>query len=95
MVSVAGKSPEFTVSDSDFVAFCEFHKKHTDPLTRILVAPTEFIKGSCTMIAPNGRFFDITNGTYNYSDSILAVGVEHAFAQVAVNEDKFRLKMAI
>jgi len=92
-VAVNGKSPEFSVNNLDFAAFCGFQKKKVSPVTQVFAASKKFIKGSCTMINHDGRFFDIADGSYNYSEPILEVGVESAFAQINVHESKVFHKM--
>jgi hypothetical protein len=39
---------------------------------------------------PLGRFFDNTTGRHTYSDPILDVGIEAAWAQVQLFEDRFQ-----
>ena len=89
------KALRFAISNKDFAAYCKSQKEKTAPETQIVVAPSEFIKGSCTMIDHTGRFFDIVDGSYNYSEPILEVGVDAAFNQVTVIEAKFLRKMQL
>jgi radical S-adenosyl methionine domain-containing protein 2 len=50
----------------------------------------EDIRTSYIMVDPAGRFFDDSQGRYQYSRPILAVGLEAAFGDVVFNLDKFR-----
>ncbi len=45
--------------------------------------------GSYVMLDPIGRFFQNFDGRYEYSDSILSVGVEAALSQVGWDREKF------
>ena len=94
MVSLDDKTSEFAVSNSDFRTFCNKHReKLSVNFTHLFCAPASFIKGSCTMVDQQGRFFDIVSGSYNNSSSILEVGVDSAFTQVFVDEVKLLRKM--
>jgi hypothetical protein len=47
------------------------------------------------MVSPDGKFFDSETGEYQYSDSILKVGVSEAIGQIHFNNDKFLLRGGI
>ena len=58
----------------------------------IVVVPesNEAMTASYVMIDPAGRFFDNTQGTYNYSSRpILEVGVEEAMKDVSIDPERF------
>ena len=57
----------------------------------IVVVPesNEAMTASYVMIDPAGRFFDNTQGTYNYSRPILEVGVEEALKDVSIDPERF------
>jgi radical S-adenosyl methionine domain-containing protein 2 len=55
----------------------------------------DLIRGSYIMVSPDGKFFDSETGEYQYSDSILKVGVSEAIGQIHFNNDKFLLRGGI
>lgn len=81
---------ELTPPPADFDAYV---KRHQEALAgagiRIVAEPVEVIRGSYIMVDPQGRFFDSTSGTHRYSQPILEIGIEAAFAQVAFDDTKF------
>lgn len=83
-----GKVEDFLIPRKEFNAFIERHR-HLSSVTTLVPENEEQIIGSYAMIDPAGRFFDDAEGTHRYSEPILNVGVEQAFAQVAPDPDKF------
>ncbi|WP_402374570.1 viperin family antiviral radical SAM protein [Isoptericola rhizosphaerae] len=76
--------------------FDEYVARHRDALTeseiRVVDEPIDMIRGSYIMVDPLGRFFDSADGTHRYSDPILDVGIDAAFAQVEFDPDKFHAR---
>ena len=52
----------------------------------------ELMTKSYVMIDPAGKFFDNAQGTYNYSEPILEVGVHRALKTVSIDPDRFLLR---
>lgn len=48
------------------------------------------MRGSYAMIAPNGCFFDNSEGSYRYSREIIKVGPQAAFNDINFDPNKFR-----
>jgi radical S-adenosyl methionine domain-containing protein 2 len=77
---------DWRASDVEFHAFVQRHKDtHIAPV----VEDDDALRGSYAMIAPDGRFYDSTQGAYRKSSPILAVGIKDAFAQVQCSMDEF------
>lgn len=76
---------KFMISNNEFQYFL---KTHHEIQTQISECNDE-IKGSYVMIDPAGRFFDNSEGKHNYSDPVLAVGVDNAYNQVNYSLKKF------
>lgn len=79
---------DLMVSDSDFQRFVARHR-HLGPM--LCVEDNSEMVESYVMIDPLGRFFQNSFGqsSYRYSQPILEVGVEHAFASVGMDPAKF------
>ena len=77
---------DWIVSDTEF---SEFVERHAEATSAPVVESDAALRGSYAMISPDGRFYDSTQGHYTWSDPILEVGVEEAFAQVAFSQQKF------
>ncbi len=59
---------------------------------RVVAEPIDMIRGSYIMVDPRGRFFDSATGTQRYSDAILDIGMDAAFAQVEFDLDRFHAR---
>jgi radical S-adenosyl methionine domain-containing protein 2 len=79
---------EFEVLQSEFESYISRHNKLSNFIDLIPEAE-ELIRGSYIMISPEGKFFDSTKGTHQYSRPILEVGVKEALAQISVSYTKF------
>ena len=77
---------EWEVNRDAFDQFvdCNSHRK-----IKPVVERESVMRGSYAMIAPDGRFFDSTQGFHSYSDSILEVGVENAWNQICFDPALF------
>ncbi len=75
--------------------FREFIARHAD-LARegvVIVPETQAeMYGTYAMVGPNGCFFDNSAGTYRYSQPIVKVGIEAAWAEIAFSEERFRAR---
>lgn len=80
---------ELTFSELQIIhdEFLEFISRHTDlhPVSE----SSEDMKDSYLMIDPLGRFFQNTNNTLGFSDSILELGVMESIKQIGWNSTKF------
>lgn len=76
---------KFKITPTEFKHFLETHKE----VQEIIPESNEQIKGSYVMVDPAGRFFDNTEGTHNYSEGILKVGIETAYNTMDYDGDKF------
>ena len=68
-----------------------FLNNNFDPEQKIKIVSEENVqmKGSYVMVDPAGRFFTNSSGKHIYSDAILEVGCDAAFAQMDYDEIKF------
>ncbi|MBV6501369.1 MAG: 7-carboxy-7-deazaguanine synthase [Prosthecobacter sp.] len=79
-----------TVSRAMFDAFVDRHQVRVEAAgIRMVPEPVTSIRGSYAMIDPHGRFFDSSAGSHRYSQPILEVGIEAAFAQVSFDRTAF------
>ncbi|EDZ61970.1 radical SAM domain protein [Sulfurimonas gotlandica GD1] len=69
--------------------FNVFLDKHEGIDSKIYIESNDDMKDSYIMIDPHGRFYQNTNITYNYSDSILNSSVADAFQSIEFNLNKF------
>jgi len=77
---------EFIISKDEFNFFIENHREFSE----IMVTETNTeIMGSYVMIDPAGRFFCNSEGTHNYSQPILEVGVDSAISKMNYDVKKF------
>jgi len=67
----------------------EFILRQKDKDGVLVAEDNELMINSYLMIDPLGRFFDNTNYTLNYSDSILEVGFKEAMGQISISTDKY------
>jgi len=70
--------------------FRSFEERHRQKLGELVVAESNSAMiGSYAMIDPAGRFFDNVSGKFQYSQSIVDVGIKAAFSQIEFFHDKF------
>jgi len=79
---------EIKVSSIQFEQFIERHQKSAK-FTKLVPESNSQMQGSYVMIDPAGRFFDNSNGHYNYSSPILDVGASKALKEVCYDFQKF------
>ncbi len=79
-----------TVSRAEFDTFVARHQPCVEGADiRLVPEPVTSIRGSYAMIDPQGRFFDSSAGRHTYSQPILEVGVQAAFARVSFDRSAF------
>lgn len=81
-----GKVEPLLISDAHYENFLKNHARFRN---KPVVETNNQMKGSYLMVDPSGRFFDNAEGTHNYSQPILEVGVAGAVKQVNSNYEKF------
>lgn len=79
---------EFEISQDCFQKFIERHQNLCS-ITKIVPESNVDMTGSYAMVDPAGRFFDNTYHEHTYSDSILKIGVNEAYTQVRISEEKY------
>ena len=67
--------------------FNDFLYRHRD--LNPIGESSELIKESYCMITPDGRFYQDTNYSHNYSEPILEIGVLAAFRQINYDKKKY------
>ncbi len=75
------------VTEEQFLQFCRRHDAYHP-----VIEKNDDMLGSYLMLDPLGRFFDNSRGFYEYSQSILEVGVKEALGQVTWDAAKFRAR---
>jgi radical S-adenosyl methionine domain-containing protein 2 len=83
---------EFEIDRASFDAFVDRHRALADYGVEIVDEANEDMRGTYAMIDPAGRFFDSATGTHRYSQPILQVGVEQAWAQVCFDPNGFEAR---
>lgn len=81
---------EFKITQKDFENFNNRHSHIADKGTKIIIENNDSMQGSYAMVDPAGRFYDNTEGEYNYSDPIRKVGCNIAYNQVNYSTHKFK-----
>jgi radical S-adenosyl methionine domain-containing protein 2 len=79
---------DFLITKEQFLTFAEEHKAANLGIP-IIAETNELMTASYAMVDPAGRFFDNSKGRHTYSEKMLEVGVEKAFQQVLILEDRF------
>lgn len=79
------KIDEFKITTAEYNYFLNTHN-NAKP---IVPESNDAIKGSYVMVDPAGRFFDNVQGTHNYSEPILKVGIKEAIKTMDYDLDKF------
>ncbi|MDR2845059.1 MAG: viperin family antiviral radical SAM protein [Puniceicoccales bacterium] len=76
------------------VEFQDFLTRHAASrlLTRIVPETQTDIRGTYAILAPNGCFLDNSTGIARYSQPIVKVGIEAAFAEINFSPERFRLR---
>lgn len=76
-------------TDQMYACFRARHSGFTQGFGTTVFEGNDDMRGSYAMVDPYGRFYDSTAGKHTYSAPIWMVGVEKAYAQVAVDAGKF------
>lgn len=78
------------ISDDEFQSFVSRHEDLKRRNIKVISEHNELMRGSYAMIAPNGCFFDNSDGGYRYSREIIKVGAETAFNDIYFDSNKFK-----
>lgn len=73
------------ITEKQFRVFLENHKTQKNMISECNNA----MKGSYAMIDPAGRFFDNSEGKYNYSESIINKPIDTLLKKMNYNKEKF------
>ncbi len=85
---------DLEISENDFYSFVNNHEGLAE-ITNLVPETIAQLKGSYAMVDPAGRFFDNVAGRYNYSKSILEVGIAAALGSVRYDLQKFAARGGI
>lgn len=83
------------ISPKQFEYFLNNHKNVEKDGIAFIPETNIDMTASYVMIDPAGRFYDNSTGELYYSDEILKVGIEKAYSQVIVDENKFKNRNGI
>lgn len=85
----SGRVEDLLITTEQFRSFVERHRQLRIEGLRIAAETNDDMTGTYAMIDPLGRFFSNVDGRYMYSQKILDVGVNAAFAAVSIDRDRF------
>ena len=90
MLPVTGQNDDFvgelSISSDEFDTFVKNHAH----VSSAVFEDNDAMRGSYVMLSPDGRFFSNNSGGHVYTDSILEIGVEKAFAKNIWSNSKFK-----
>ncbi|MBA4148343.1 MAG: radical SAM protein [Verrucomicrobia bacterium] len=78
------------VSEEEFKMFSARHSSLEESGIVLVPETQDEIYGSYAMVAPNGCFFDNSKRTHQYSQPIVSVGIEAAWAEINFSVERFR-----
>lgn len=81
---------QWAVTQEQFDSFVARHSTLSSQGITTVPETQSDIRGSYSMVSPDGRFFDTLEGTYNYSRPILDVGIEQAFSEINFSMESFK-----
>jgi radical S-adenosyl methionine domain-containing protein 2 len=79
---------DLIISDSDFLNFINKNQIISENIKVVKESNGEML-GTYAMVDPAGRFFNNINGVYEYSSSIISVGINESFHQMKYNFEGF------
>jgi len=85
----SGKVEPLLCSTEHFLSFIERHRGLEAEGIRLVPEDNADMRGTYAMVDPAGRFFDNTEGGYQYSAPILARGLDAAWSQVHFSMARF------
>lgn len=83
---------KWAISKDDFKQFELRHSNLLNEGLTVVFETDEMLYGSYAMVAPNGCFFDNSEGIYYYSRPIIEVGIEKAFSEINFSWETFKAR---
>ena len=80
---------DLVITNKQFEAYVQRNSIVKDDDIKVVPENNEAMTESYVMIDPAGRFFDNAQGSYEYSDPILTVGVAAALKQISTKPERF------
>ena len=80
---------DFEITTKQFEAYVQRNRIVESDDIDIVPEDNELMTASYVMVDPAGCFFDNAQGTHNYSDPILEVGVEEALKDISIDPERF------
>ena len=80
---------DFVISSTQFDAYVQRNRLVENDGITVVPESNEAMTKSYVMIDPAGRFFDNSQGSYEYSAPILRVGIEESLKQVLIDPERF------
>ena len=80
---------DFEITTEQFDAYVQRNRSVKNDGIDVIPESNDLMTKSYVMIDPAGRFFDNAQGIYNYSESILEVGVERALKEISIDSKQF------
>ena len=80
---------DFEITPEQFEAYVQRNRIVESDDIDIVPEDNELMTASYVMVDPAGCFFDNAQGTHNYSDPILEVGVEEALKDISIDPERF------
>lgn len=84
-----GQIQSYAVTREQFAAYVARNRAVEKDGIVVVPEDNEMMTGSYVMVDPAGRFFDNTQGSHNYSDPIIDVGVDEALKGVSIDPQRF------
>ena len=84
-----GQIQSYAVTREQFDAYVARNRAVREDGIVVVPEDNEMMTGSYVMVDPAGRFFDNTQGSHNYSDPIIDVGVDEALKGVSIDPQRF------
>ena len=80
---------DFEITTEQFDAYVQRNRSVKNDGIDVIPESNDLMTKSYVMIDPAGRFFDNVQGTYNYSEPILEVGVDRALKEISIDSKQF------
>ena len=80
---------DFEITAEQFDAYVQRNRSVKNDGIDVIPESNDLMTKSYVMIDPAGRFFDNVQGTYNYSEPILEVGVDRALKEISIDSKQF------
>ena len=83
---------KWAISEDHFKHFESRHSHLLNEGITVVFETDDMLYGSYAMVAPNGCFFDNSEGIYRYSRPIIEVGIEKAFSEINFSWETFKAR---